>query len=317
MKVSIIVPVYNVEKYLDKCLKSLVNQTLKDIEIIIVNDDSPDNSDKIIAKYAHDYNNIKAYKKKNGGISAARNYGIKKATGEYIAFVDSDDYITYDMYEKMYNKAKGGNFDIVVCDLNYVYEDSDKIVRVSSGLNHDTTNIREVMINNYPAVWNKIFKRKLFDIGVEFKKGIWYEDVEFMYRILPYVKSIGVIKEPFNQYLQRKGSASKCFDKRVYNYLDNWNGIVKFYQDNKLYDQYRLELEYAYVRYIYATFVKQATYFLKDEYIDAVDMAILNVKEKFPKYHKNKYFYRSIKGIYLLLFNRFLAKVLYLIMHKK
>ena len=102
IKVSVIVPVYNVEKYLDKCLDSLGRQTLKDIEIIVVNDESPDNSQKIIDKYSKKYSTIHGYKKKNGGVSDARNFGIKEAKGEYIAFVDGDDYVSIDMYEKMY-----------------------------------------------------------------------------------------------------------------------------------------------------------------------------------------------------------------------
>ena len=93
MKVSVIVPVYNVEKYIKKCLNSLVNQTLDEVEIVVVNDGSPDNSQKIIDEYTKKYKNIKSYVKKNGGLSDARNYGIKKATGKYISFVDSDDYI--------------------------------------------------------------------------------------------------------------------------------------------------------------------------------------------------------------------------------
>ena len=97
IKVSIIVPVYNVELYLDKCLNSLVNQTLKEIEIIVVNDGSKDNSQAIIDKYTNKYNNIKALRKENGGLSDARNYGIKYASGEYIGYVDSDDYVTLDM----------------------------------------------------------------------------------------------------------------------------------------------------------------------------------------------------------------------------
>ena len=107
VKVSVIVPVYNVEKYLTQCLDSLVNQTLKDIEIIIVNDESPDNSQAIIDKYAKRYPKIiKAYKKKNGGLSDARNYGIERATGDYIGFVDSDDFVELDMYEDLYKAAK-------------------------------------------------------------------------------------------------------------------------------------------------------------------------------------------------------------------
>ena len=161
IKVSVIVPVYNVEKYLDKCLDSLGRQTLKDIEIIVVNDESPDNSQKIIDKYSKKYSVIHGYKKKNGGVSDARNFGIKEAKGEYIAFVDGDDYVSIDMYEKMYEKAKAGNFDVVVCDLNYVYEDGS-IKRVSSKIEKDTTNIKKTYVNMYPCVWNKIYKRGLF-----------------------------------------------------------------------------------------------------------------------------------------------------------
>ena len=316
MKVSVIVPVYNTEKYLEKCLDSLVNQTLKDIEIIVINDGSPDNSQKIIDKYKKEYKNIKAYKKENGGISDTRNYGIEKATGDYIAFIDSDDYVSLDMYEKMYNKAVSGNFDIVVCDLNYVYENSDEIKRVSSKIEHDTTDIKKVMINNYPAVWNKIFKRKLIK-DIKFKKGVWFEDVEFLYKVYPYTKSIGVVKEAYNQYLQRKGSITKSVDPRIYNYIDNWNGLIDYYKDNDLYDKYKLELEYSYIRYIYATFIKQATSFDKEEYKNAVNKAIINVKNNFPKYRMNKYFYRSLKGIYLLTFNKISAKLLYIIKNRK
>lgn len=310
-KVSVIVPVYNVEKYLEKCLDSLVNQTLKDIEIIIVNDGSPDNSQEIIDKYVKKYSNIKAYQKENGGLSDARNYGIKLATGDYIAFLDSDDYVRTDMYKKMYEKAVGGNFDMVVCDINYIFENSDEVQRAYSNLKTDTTDIKKVMLNIYPAAWNKIFKRKLFQTGIEFKKGVWFEDVEFIYRMLPHVKTIGVIHEPFNQYLQREGSITKSIDKRIYHYIDNWNGIVKYYQENNFYDKYYNELEYSYVRYLYATFIKQASKYDYEEYQKAVDKAIENVKNNFPKYRKNKYFYQSIKGIYLILFNRKIAKIIY------
>ena len=314
IKVSVIVPVYNVEKYLDKCLNTLARQTLKDIEIIIVNDGSPDNSQKIIDKYTEKYSNMKSYIKENGGLSDARNYGIKKANGEYIAFLDSDDYVTEDMYKKMYEKAKSGNFDMVVCDLNYIYP--DKVIPASSNVPTDTTNIKKCMLNIYPAAWNKIFKRKLFDNGIEFKKGVWFEDVEFIYRLLPSVKSIGTIHEHFNQYVQREGSITNTINKKIYHYIDNWNGIIEYYKKNNLYKEYKNELEYSYVRYIYATFVKQASRYNYDDYMEAVDTAIENVKKNFPKYRKNKYFYTNLKGIYLVLFNRTMAKIYYKLKNK-
>lgn len=317
MKVSVIVPVYNVEAYLEKCLDSLVNQTLKEIEIIVVNDGTKDNSQKIIDRYAKKYKNIHSYIKDNGGLSDARNYGLTKASGEYVAFVDSDDYVSKDMYQRMYEKAVSGNFDMVVCDLNYVYENSDVIKRAYSNVPNDTTDIKKAMINIYPAAWNKIFKKKLFKHDVRFKKGVWFEDVEFIYRLLPYVKSIGVVNEPFNQYLQREGSITKSVDPRIYHYIDNWNSIIEYYKENKLYDEYYKELEYCYVRYVFATFIKQACSFPEDEYYKAIEKAIQNVKENFPKYRKNKYFYKSIKGIYLVLFNKTIATSLYRRINKK
>ena len=105
-KVSVIIPVYNTEQYLNKCLDSLVNQTLKDIEIILINDGSTDNSQNIIDEYSAKYpDKIKSFIKENGGQATARNLGITKATGEYIGFVDSDDWIELNMYEELYNKA--------------------------------------------------------------------------------------------------------------------------------------------------------------------------------------------------------------------
>lgn len=105
-KVSVIVPVYNVEKYLERCLNSLVNQTLQDIQIIVVNDGSPDNSQEIIDRFEKEYpDKLKGYIKENGGLSDARNYGMQFVEGEYVAFVDSDDYVDDTMYEKLYIKA--------------------------------------------------------------------------------------------------------------------------------------------------------------------------------------------------------------------
>ena len=105
-KVSIIVPVYGVEEWLERCMESLVHQTLQDIEIIVVNDGSPDNSQEIIDRYVKEYPDlVQGHIKENGGLSDARNYGLQYATGEYIAFVDSDDYVDVTMYEKLYKKA--------------------------------------------------------------------------------------------------------------------------------------------------------------------------------------------------------------------
>ena len=313
MKVSVIVPVYNVEPYLDKCLNTLVNQTLKKIEIIIVNDGSKDNSEKIIEKYLKKYpEKIKYIKKANGGLSSARNEGLKYASGEYIGFVDSDDYVSLNTFNLMYKKAKEKNFDLVVCNLNYVYETKTKMV--SAGLDKDLENEDEVkksIVFLYPAVWNKLYKKEILD-SLKFKEGIWYEDVEFNFRVYPRVKSIGYVDKPLIQYVQRESSISKTIDKRLFNYVDNFNGLIRYYQDNNLYNKYYFELEYSYVRYLYATFIKQLSYTNdKELFKEGVKEAIKNVQEHFPNYKKNIYLKKfGLKNIYLKTFNKKTASLL-------
>lgn len=312
MKLSIIVPIYNVEKYLRRCLESLVSQNLSDMEIILVNDGSPDHSQRIIEEYEAAFPFVKGFIKENGGLSDARNYGITKASGDYIAFVDSDDYVDGSMFKTMLEKAEKGNYDIVVCDFEEIYPDHIKLG--SSRLKHDLESKQAVkghMCDIYPSAWNKLYKRSLFET-IRFKKNAWFEDVEMFYRMLPFVNSIGVIHQPFYKYMQREGSISKSNDMRIFHYLDNWNGILQYYRDHGFFEEYYYELEYNYVRYIYATFVKAALKFDLELYDKAVNQAIKNVKENFPGYKKNKYFYKSVKGWYLLIFNKKIARFLYL-----
>ena len=124
VKVSVIVPVYKTEAYLEKCLDSLVNQTLSDIEIIVVNDGSPDNSQDIIDRYVEKYpQKVKGVIKENGGLSDARNYGLDFVSGEFVTFVDSDDYVELDSYEKTYNYAKENDLDVVCFGGTMIYPD--------------------------------------------------------------------------------------------------------------------------------------------------------------------------------------------------
>lgn len=313
-KISVIVPVYNAEKYLEKCLDSLVNQTLKDIEIIVVNDGSTDGSEKILSKYK---NKIKIIHQKNSGVASARNNGMSVARGEYIAFVDSDDWVDKDMFLKLYQKAKANDMDVVECNFKYVFNNYEKngVIDLKNDINN-YDNIKKYFVNMFPVIWNKIYKKDILK-NITFKDGVWAEDVEFLYRILPNIKTIGIISDKLYYYYQREMSESRHFDKRIYNYIDNFNGIVEYYKESNLYDKYYKELEYCYVRYIYATFIKSATKFDTKEFNRAVKKATLNVKKNFPKYRKNKYFYRNLKGIYLVLFNKFLAHLVYFFENRK
>ena len=158
-KVSVIVPVYNVEKYIERCIKTLITQTLSDIEIIFVDDGSKDNSKKIIEKYLKLYpNKLKYLYKENGGLSSARNYGIPYAKGEYIAFLDSDDYIEPTMYEEMYNTAQKEKSDMVECD--FIWEYPNKQV-YDCGVIYNGK--KDALEKARVVAWNKLIKRDIIE----------------------------------------------------------------------------------------------------------------------------------------------------------
>ena len=205
-KVSVIVPVYNVEKYIGKCLDSLVNQTLKDIEIIVVNDGSPDNSQDIIDEYVKRYpKKIKSFIKKNGGQGSARNYGIKESIGEYVGYVDSDDYVSLDMFEKLYNKAKETNADIIMCG-RY---DEDELTHKLTSVNVNLKDINKKKNAYYDTMspCTKLFKRELIvSNNILFPSGIWYEDVVFCLSAISMTDKIDYLDENLYYYLTRNGS---------------------------------------------------------------------------------------------------------------
>lgn len=312
-KISVIIPCYNVEKYIEKCLDSVINNGMDDIEIIVINDGSKDDTLKILKDYKEKYSSIILIDQNNQGPSAARNAGIKKATGEYITFLDSDDWIEPRMYNTMYEKAKEGNFDIVACGINIVYP--NKTVKIDCGVSDDIINkrkIKNLMNEWYTVLWNKIYKKELIK-SIEFKPGIWYEDVEFLYRLLPKIKSVGVVSQHFCNYVQRESSITYTYNHKLYDIIDNFVGIIEFYKKQGIYKQYKSELEYGYVRYVYATFIKRlAKTKNKTEFKKGVAYAKAEVKRNFPDYKKNPYLKKNtFKNMYLKYFNSFFTTLIY------
>lgn len=217
-KISIIVPVYNTEKYLSKCLNSLIKQTYKDIEIIVVNDGSKDKSLEIAKKFAKQDNRIKVFNKENGGLSSARNFGIEKASGEYIGFVDSDDYTKENMFEILYNMIKEANAKIAICGW-YLVEDNQirtcnfkckKLVlndeqAIDMLLNH-------VSFDNFAC--NKLFHRALFK-DVIFPVGELLEDLSTIYKLIHEAKVIVVDSNPLYYYVLHSNSITSNLYKQV------------------------------------------------------------------------------------------------------
>lgn len=214
MKLSVIVPVYNVEEYIEECIESILNQTLKEIEIIIVNDGSTDKSMNIVNKFID--SRIKIVTKQNGGLSSARNAGLKVATGQYIAFIDSDDFLqNHSAYEDMYNIAIKSNVDIVAGNaIWYFGEDNMYAMERNKKLfNKEVMSINEFLINSiesnriYAPVWLNIYNREmLIKNDLFFKEGILHEDEHFTPRVMLSTDKIAIYQKEFYVYRQREGS---------------------------------------------------------------------------------------------------------------
>ena len=277
-KVSVIVPVYNVEKYLAKCLDSLVAQTIDSLQIIVVNDGSPDNSQEIINQYIAAYpTKVFGYVKENGGLGDARNYGMQFAEGEYIAFVDSDDWVDEKMFEQMYNFAVKNKHQIVISDM-YNINDGWELGALSKGYRGDNTvpSIRDYMLNclNPAHAWGKLYFYQLLEIQ-KFPQ-IWYEDMGAIPVIMSYAESIGYLQIPFYFYRQREGSITqRQNDIRTLQVIQAWDNIID--NANKLFIDEVIAAVYQSV----AAFIT-----FKSEFAESFIQYIKNKKDIFQR---NKY----------------------------
>ena len=214
--ISIIIPIYNVEKYLSKCIESLVGQTYKDIEIILINDGSPDHCLSICEQYSKKDNRIIVIDQENKGVSAARNAGLKMAKGEYIGFVDPDDWIAPEMYESMHSAMKETNADLCICGYDY-YDEHGKVDenRRYNTKENETITQKDVIyrFSDMPptirhGVVNKLFKNELLN-GQMFKEGLHSsEDVFFLNEYVQKIQNAVVVHQPYYKNLVRQGSAT-------------------------------------------------------------------------------------------------------------
>lgn len=224
-KVSLIVPIYNSSKYLNKCIDSLINQSFKDIEIILINDGSTDESEKIIKKFND--KRIKYISKKNEGIGKTRNRGIKEATGEYIAFVDSDDYLNEHFCEYMYKKASTDSCDLVICNF---FEDRGNLYGIKF-TDFEDTSLKEnpKLINNINlGPCNKLYSLKLLkNNNIYFEENLKYEDAPFVVKALKYANKIGKINDYLTYYVIHENSETTTRDKRMFDILIICEIIIK------------------------------------------------------------------------------------------
>lgn len=302
-KVSVIVPIYNAEKYLVNCLSSLVHQTLSDIEIILVNDCSTDNSLKIMTDCEAQFPDkiILVNSDMNRGAGGARNVGLLYASGEYIGFMDSDDIITPDMYLKMYSKAIEGNFDIVDC--GYYNESEDNaIVHTSDELTGNLNGYkRSELIASGGYLWSKIFKKSFWDsLNIVFREKCILEDCETLMLAFSKAASIGNVKEILYCYKKNNASISKCINSGVY-FKNATSAIEAIYNTlSKLdnYSQIQTAVEYSIVNLCSLTANVCLTHgakepdFIKKQRIHA----ICNYMDSYVKipFSRNKYIQNKI-----------------------
>ena len=311
--ISVIIPVYNVEKYIKKCLNSVINQTYKNLEIILVDDGSTDNSREICDNYARQDNRIKVIHKKNGGLSSARNEALKIATGFYIGFVDSDDYIEPDMYQVLYNLIKKNNADISM--VSFYEETHDKVLKEKNSkklyLYENLDILKELLINKnlQNTVWNKLYSKKLFET-IRFPTGKNYEDIGTTYFLFEKSKKLVYLEIPKYHHLTRIDSI--CGIRNVQTRIDLLNVIYDRYlylKDKK--PTLNIYNAYSFVLYMLISYE---------------DIAYSNVdKDTFDKY--DFYFNRNYKHLVDIInnyekdiisyFTNYQKALLYLILYDK
>lgn len=230
--VSIIMPVYNVEKYLSQCLESVCNQTYPYLEIIVVDDESPDNSGNIADDFAKKDNRIKVFHIKNRGAAGARNFGLDNCTGDYIFFVDSDDYIDPVTIENMIQTLTVNEVDIVQCQ--YIDEYTDKSVKHSCVFPKNTFSDESFIKNMIPnwediLIWNKLYKSNLFN-NVRFVEGRCIDDEFFTYKVVMNASKIIVINDFFYHYRNRKFSAMGDLSKLNQRHIDQVDFVTERYE---------------------------------------------------------------------------------------
>lgn len=289
--VSIVVPVYKVEKYLEQCVRSIQNQTWKELEIILVDDGSPDRCGKMCEAYREQDQRIQVIHKPNGGLGDARNEGAKAAGGEYLLFVDSDDYIAGDLVEKAVKAAKETGSDIVLFDYYYV-ENGEKEHRsydIPPGRALNLADEKRLLLAP-PASWIKLFRREFYrKAGITFPVGTYYEDLATTPQLLLEAERIVYLKEPLYYYVNRRESimGSRDYERNCRDIVRVLNKVLRYYKGKGMYDRYRYELEYLAFMNVYFEPSKRMTLYKADKtYLLKLQRYIFR---NFPEFRKNPY----------------------------
>lgn len=311
-KVSIIVPAYNIEKYIKKCIESLINQTYKNIEILIINDGSTDKTKEIALSFEKKDKRVKVLTKKNGGLSDARNYGLSRASGAYILFIDGDDYIKNDTIEKLINKIDDND----IISFNYITLNNNKETLVPSKNKSKDNTINYIL--GQPSACTKMYKRTfLIENKIQFDKNILYEDLAIIPSLACLTRKIKIIDDYYYYYVIRNSSIihNKLFSpKKDDKFIAISNLIDRFKKYGK-FDEYKNELEYITVKNLIVVYGTELLEFSSSIYKNRFDNVINFLDVNFPNYKENRYLKNdSFKSkLFIFLFTKRQYKILKLI----
>ena len=310
--ITIIIPVYNVEKYLERCIDSVIEQTYKNLEIILVDDGSTDSSGKLCDEFAKKDTRIKVIHKTNGGLSDARNKGLEIATGEYIAFADSDDYLEEDMLETLHNLSTEHNADISIVSYYEYYNgkligvrDSKKL-EIFNKLDAMKELLMDTKIQSY--AWNKLFKRNLFE-NLTFPKGKNFEDIATTLLLFEKSEKVVLLEEPKYYYLRRDNSIVGTRNAKTYlDYLDVIYGKYFYLKDKypeiELYNAYNYCINMIWVYTIIVSFDIDEAY---KEFVKKYDL-LVELIEKYGDEITDKLDYYNKAVLYMMLLEKDICK---------
>lgn len=318
--ISVIVPIYKVEKYIIKCIESIINQDYRNLEIILVDDGSPDKCGEICDDYAKKDKRIKVIHKENGGLSDARNVGIELATSNYIGFVDSDDYIERDMYKVLYENLKRYEADISICRYREVNEDSkyqpnDIMENNVEIFDQTEKKIRQLLLGEKITdhAMNKLYKKELFN-NIKFRKSYKFEDIDIMYKLFEKSNKVVLTNYIGYNYLQRTGSIVNTMDDKStldllevvrdrYNYIASKKMLENLNKARRIHYIYRYHVVLARINskeYNSKTVLEEYQFFKKN-YKKVKKEINIKLYEKILiqlLYSNRKVFYKAIKIIY-------------------
>lgn len=280
--ISIIIPCYNTAKYVNKCIDSVLNNTFKDIEVILINDGSSDNTLEILKEYEKLDKRVKVYTQDNIGQAKTRNKAIKLAKGEYLFFLDSDDYIDSDLLGKLYDEVKRGN-DIVISDAKCIDENGVELSTIKF-VKYSNNNIKNYILNSSGPAWILIKKDIILDNNLYFFEDHIYEDIAVVPSWGIFARSISYVPNTYYYYLQRTGSTMKqtTYSKKledIFYSLEHLKSIFK--------DKYTDEIEYIYIEHLLHAASLRFFSFNKMEMLNKI---VDTMSKYYPNWNKNIYF---------------------------